>query len=405
MIAVALAAALSVPRGFAGVPLPAALREALAISPEVAQARARVAESAALLAAARGSAAPALTANYAQAPQGGNANNTITQRLFTLGAQVTLGDYLSYLPAVREAAFGLTQAQFDMLAAKRAERLKVVDEYYSALKSVSAVALREQDASGAASDLRAAQLRFRAGDVPRLDVVRAQVTLAQTQAALDSARVQLSDALDALAQETGEPLARFAALAPAAAPAVPRIDSKKAVARALAMRSDLRSAQQAVGAERAAVELAQRGILPLLTVSAGYTRGVDSGVNVAGPSANVNLAVPVSHAASDRVAAERARLAAARARREAVRRAIVLEVESAVRAYEAGTRAVLAAARARSAAEQELRATRIGYGSGASSSLDVAVARRTYVQAALNELNAVYDRAASASKLLLEMEE
>lgn len=401
--AIILAAAAAAPQEFAALPLANALENAVRISPDVAQARARVTENQALLAAARGTAAPALTLGYAAAPQGGSANNTIEQSLYTIGAGVTLGDYLAFSPAVREAQFTLASAQYDLLDAQRTEREKTVGLYYDSLKAAATVQLRAQDLAGAKSDLRAAKLRFKAGDVPRLDVVRAQVALANAQAGLDTAQTDFANAEEALSVETGEPAADLTKLQNAAAPAPPPADPQKAVARALAQRSDLASAQQAVRGEEAAVRVAQRAVLPAVTVNAGYTRGWDSGVLVSGPSATVNVSVPVSHAASDRTAAERARLLQAQYKADALRRSITVAVSSAARTYRESVRAASSAKRARAAAEEELHATEIGYRSGASSSLDVADARRTYVQAALNEVNAVYAQARAAATLEQEM--
>lgn len=400
--ALVLAVTTLVPQQFSALPLDAALQKAEIASPDVAQARERVNENAALLQAARGAAAPALTANYAQAPQGGSNNDTIAQRLTTVGAQVTLGDFLASSASVRQAAYTLEAARYDLLDAQRAERVKVAGEYYTALKARAAVALREQSLSGARADLRAAELRFRAGDAPRLDVVRAQVALASAQTDLAAAQVDLQNALEALSVETAEPAPAFETLAPAgAAPPLP--SAQRAIERALAQRSDLASAEQDVRAQESAVHVASRGVLPSLIVSAGYTTGVDSGVQVHGPSANVTAAFPISHAAADRISAERARLAQAQYRSEAIRRQIVLEVGAAARTYAETVRASESAARARAAAQSELDATQIGYKSGASSSLDVADARRTYVQAALAELNAVYAQAQAAATLEQEM--
>lgn len=398
-----LAAVASVPREFSALPLPAALQKAVAISPDVAQARERVNENADLLAAARGAAAPAVTVNYAAAPQGGNANTTIEQSLTTVGGAVTLGDYLAYRPAVRQAQYTLAAAQFDLLDAQRAERLKAVGLYYGALKAAATADLREQDLAGARSDLRAAQLRFRAGDVPRLDVVRAQVALSNAQAATDAAHVDLENARSALAVETGVSEQTFERIEAAPGGSVPAPDPQQAVARALAQRSDLASALQAVRAQAAAVRVALRGVLPAVTVSAGYTQGMDSGVFVRGPSANVNVSVPVSHSAADRAKAERARLAQAQYKAAALQRQIAVDVSAAARTYQESNRALQSARTARAAAQEEMRATQIGYRSGASSSLDVADARRTYIQAALNELNAIYAQAQAAATLEEEM--
>jgi len=401
--ALVLAALTGTPQGFVSLPLDAAVQNAVRISPDVAQARARVEENQALLRAARGVAAPSLQASYAAAPQGGNANSTIEQSLATIGAGVTLGDYLSYAPAVREAQFTLAGAQYDLLDAQRVEREKTIGLYFAALKARATVDLRVQEVAGANADLRAAQLRFKAGDAPRLDVVRAQVALASARANLDAAQVDAANAQNALAVETGiapQDLQRLEN-APGAAP--PPTDPQKAVERALAQRSDLNSAKQAVNAERAAVRFAGAGVLPALTIDAGYTRGYDSGVLVSGPSANVTLSLPLSHAAADRVAAERARLAQAQYKESALQRSITVAVSSAARTYRESLRAVDSARRARIAAQEELRATGIGYRSGASSSLDVAEARRTYVQAALAEVTAIYAQAQAAATLSEEM--
>ncbi|HLI95866.1 MAG TPA: TolC family protein [Candidatus Baltobacteraceae bacterium] len=388
---------------FAALPLSSAMQKAVGISPGVAQARAHVTENQALLAAARGSAAPSLQANYAAVPQAGNRNNTVEQSLTTLGAGITLGDYLSYLPAVREAQYALSQAQYDLLDAQRIERVKAIGLYYDALKAVATAGLRQQDLAGAQSDLRAAQLRFKAGDVPRLDVVRAQVALASARANLDAAQVDVANAESALSVETGISVDALTALQNAPAIMPPPASPQDAVNRALAQRSDLFSAVQAVNAEKQAVLVAQHGVLPLLTVSGGYTRGYDTGVLVSGPSANVTLSLPISHEASNRAAAEQARLMQAQEKEASLRRDITVAVSSAARTYEESARASESARRARVAAQEELRATEIGYRSGASSSLDVADARRTYVQAALAEVTAMYAQAQAAATLQEEM--
>lgn len=403
MIAALVLAAFTGTQQFTALPLSAALQSAVSTSPDVAQARARVTENEALLAAARGAAAPALQAGYAAAPQGGSANNTIEQSLLTLGAGITLGDYLSYLPAVRQAQFTLAGAQYDLLDARRMEREKTIGLYYAALAAVAMHSLRAEDLAAAKSDLRAAQLRFRAGAVPRLDVVRAEVALANARANLDAAQVDVANAENALAVETGTSREQLARLQSASAPAPPPEDPQKAVARALAQRSDLISARNAVQAEEAAVRMAQSGTLPAVSLSGGYTRGYDSGVLVSGPSANLTVSVPISHAAADRVAAERARLAQTQYKTAALQRNIAVAVSAAARTYQESIRAVESARQARIAAQQEVRATEIGYRNGASSSLDVADARRTYVQAALNEVTAVYAQAQAAATLEEEM--
>ena len=396
------AAVTALPQQFSNLPLESALQQAVQSSPDVAQARERVNENSALLAAARGLAAPSIVANYAASPQAGNFNNTVEQQLTTLGAQIKLGDYLAYHPTVLQAAFTLASAEFDLLDVQRAERLKVIGQYYSALKAAATLDVQESSYAGAQRDLHAAELRYRAGDAPRLDVVRAQVALAEAQANVDAAQVDLANAENALAVETGATSQSFGRAAPTPMQTLPS-NPERAVERALAQRSDLASAQQAVNAEGAAVRVVSRGTLPIVTVNAGYTTGVDTGIPVHGPSATVNVALPISRTAAERTRAERARLAQAQYKADSIRRQITVEVSAAARTYAESMRAVQSASAARAAAEAELRATETGYQSGASSSLDVADARRTYVQAALAELAAVYAEAQAAATLEQEM--
>ncbi len=377
--------------------LNAALDRAVSVSPDVTQARERVREQAALLAAARTSASPAITANYAQSPQAGNSNGTITQRLVTVGGQVTLGDYFAYSPLVRQAQANVDAAQFDLLETQRAERVKTAGLYFSMLRADAELTLRDQLVAGARSDFRAAQLRFRAGDAPRLDIVRAQVSLARAQGDRNAAATSLQNAQSALEIELDEPVkpdlsATFPQPPASAAP-------QTFVLRALSARSDLASAEKAADAETAAVGVAQRGNLPAIVVNAGYTAGIDTGIFVRGPSANVQLTFPLSRAAANRGDAERARLAQAQARVLSIRKQISVEVGNAARTYAETIRATHITTRARIAAQQELAATQTGYRSGASSSLDVADARRTYVQAALDELTAKYARSQAAAEL------
>ncbi|MGZ3550961.1 MAG: TolC family protein [Vulcanimicrobiaceae bacterium] len=385
---------------YAALSLQAAENEALLRSPDVASAQARVHENQALLAAARSGAAPVLTANYAQAPQGGNTNNTITQRLTTVGGLVILGDYLALSPLVRQADATLRVAQNGLLASQRVERVKVIGLYFAALKTRAMQALREAAMRSAHADRDAAQKRYTAGDAPRLDVVRADLAVTRAESDLASARVDNTNAIEALSVETGAPVQAFEKTGPALLAPDPRaVDPHVAVTLALNQRADIASAREAVRAEESAVAVAGQGVLPALTLSAGYTTGVDTGVQVHGPSAIVSLALPVSHAARYRQEAEAARLAQANDNLVSIERQITLDVGSAARNYAASVNAAQAATRAKEEAQTELHAVETGYRNGATSSLDVADARRTYTQSALDELNAIYAQAQARATL------
>lgn len=398
-LALVLTAALEAQQ-FTHLPFALAMADAVAHSPSVRESAERIRENEAIVAAARVNAAPQAFVGYAQAPQGGPNNNTLAQRLVTIGASASLGDYLNASPIVAQAEANLLQARFDYANAQRTERAKVADLYFGALRALATQRLREDSLNQALALREAAGKRFAAGDVARLDVVRAQVAVAQAQSDLDRARVDVANANDALATEVDVSVAtlRRVEARPVYAGEV-RSDPQSAAALALRTRSDLRSAQEAVSAEVAAVRVAERGRFPVVTLNAGYTRGVDGGVNVAGPSANLQIGLPLSHASQYRADAERARLAEAQARLEALQRQVRVAVSAAARIYASSRRATETAAVARAAAQAQLRATQIGYRNGASSSLDVSDARRTYIQTALAEVDAVYAQAQARAAL------
>jgi outer membrane protein TolC len=391
------------PEIFSQLSLADAQRDALAQSPDVALARGKVQEAQALFDAARASLGPALVGGYTEGPQGGTNNETVAQRLTAVGAQWTLGDLLAYSPAVAQANATLRSAQFDLDDAERTEEITAIAAYYSALQARATLQARNQELQSAQTELRAAQLRFSAGDAPRIDVVRAQVAVAQAQSDVAQAQAGLGDANASLAQETGVQTGTLQQTNPGDPVLVEpsELDVSAAISQALAARPDVASASESVAAEEHAVAVARNGGLPLVTVSGGYESGVDTGVKVHGPNANVQMTYPLGGAAHDRVVAEEARLAQAQAQLAKIQRRITLEVGSAVRAYQAQTVALAAADRALRDARTEFTATQIGYRNGATSSLDVETSRATYVQALVAHISALYAQAQASAGLRL----
>lgn len=365
-------------------------KASVANAPAVREAREHVNETRALLDAARGGGAPHLLANYTEVPQAGNNGVTIQQRLTTLSGQVILGDIAARDPLVRQAAADVRNATASEFNAERTERIKAIGLFVGAIRTHEVLQLRASILASARADRNAAELRFRAGDVPRLDVVRADVAVARAQADYATARADEANARQNLATEMAAPAAslNIPSLAQAAVTVAIPPSRDAAVASALSTRPELQSARAEIAAEEAAVRAASRGVLPALTVQAGYTRGTDSGFTVAGPSANVTLDVPVSNVASDRTRAESARLAQAQARLAGVSQTVTTEVGNAYESLQAQREASAATATARTEAAAEVQAALIGYREGASSSLDLADARRTYATAVVDDVTA-----------------
>ncbi len=366
-------------------------RAALTHSPAVARARAVVRERAALLDAADASAAPGAFANYVQSPQAGSMGGTIAQHLTTAGMQISLGDVARRGAAITQARAQLRAAEQSERDTERTERIAAVGLYFDAIRTRAILGLQRRIVDAVTSDVRAATLRYKTGDAPRMDVVRANVAYALARADLARAKAAADNAAYALAIETGIPDAtlHLPTLADVPRETAAPPSSAAAVAFALRERPDVLAARAAVAEQIAALDAARRGQLPMVTAQAGWATGIDSGLHVSGPSVNVTLDVPLSRASGDLVAAARSRIDEARATLDLQLQNVTLETAAAERTYSADVDAAAAASQARDEARIEMRATEQGYRAGASSSIELEDARRTYAQASVEQTTAL----------------
>lgn len=395
---------------------------AVAASPSIAVADAQVRQNAATLGAARNALVPSLASSYVQTPQGNPPGPNVTSRLVTVGLQETLTDFLSYGSVLRQAALTLKASRADRDVAIRDERIKTVQYYYDALKARSTVVTRAAVLASARASQAAATLRFAAGDAPKLDVLRAEVAVARAEAELESSRVAEADADQALLLETGlpestdlqttreatttdtQPVTGVPSTGTAATGAASSSGTANAVVtNALANRAEIASLSASADAAGAGRRVIAGGAFPVLLVGGGYTAGTDSGVPIGAPSLTASVLFPLGAGARDRIAVEDAKIAAAKARFEAGRRAIMLEVATSVRSVASLERTLDATQRESLAARAELTATELGYRSGASSSLDVEVARTADTSATIARVDAEYNLAKARAVLALEL--
>jgi CzcA family heavy metal efflux pump len=378
---------------FGNLSVDAAVRAAIAISPDVAAARARYDQARYALAAVRSSATPSFVSNYAQVPQGNPPGSNILSRQVSAGLQWTIGDFIGFAPAAREAALTLAAATADEAAAENVEKIKVIGLYFDALKGQGIASARQSALSAAIAQRDAATIRAKARDVPQLDVIRADVAVARAQADLDAASATQQNAIEALSVETGVPAATLAATTSTPVTSVnPKLlDMQTVAALARALRPEIRSARLTAEAAQAAIGSAKAASFPTMTVTGGYLNGTDSGVPINSPMISANVTVPIGPGAHDRVAVANAKAAEAKARADSVDRQISLDVTAAARTLSASERVADSMTRAAQSAQAEMNATDVGYRNGASSSLELTIARATYTQAAIDELSAQYD--------------
>lgn len=390
MLATAVFAAIP---AFAALSLADAQQRAMINSVDVQTTVATVRQRQATLAIARRTGVPHIVGDYSLAPQANAANNgTVEQHFASVGVGVSINDLVAQSGAVRVAASELLAAQRNADTALFSARQNAAKLYFAALQAIAIEGVRADAVAGAQLDRDAANLRARNGESPQLDVVRADVTLAQARADLARAQADRADAVEALASATSIDAAALSTLVRARSLVIALPEERRAVARALATRPEVSALLATIAARTADVANARRSGIPTATLQGGYQRGVDTGIPVQGPQVTAHVELPLSSPARDQVAAAQAQLDAARAQLVEERRTIALQVASAIRDARAENAAAQAAARGRDEAQRALTAVEIGYREGASSSLDVADARRTYEQAAVDALVAEYRR-------------
>ncbi|HEY2474609.1 MAG TPA: TolC family protein [Candidatus Cybelea sp.] len=394
---VLLCAAMAV---FTQLSLADAISRTVSNSAAVQSAVATVREREATLSLARGTAVPHLSGDYSLAPQAGPLDvGTVEQHFITVGAGISLSDLISAPSAVHAAAGDLLAAQRDASAAELTVKQNAVKLYFAALQAIAIEQIRDDALQGDLRDRTAADIRNRTGESPQIDVLRAEVTLSQARADLARAQADRVDAVEALASATAVNPTTLSALRQAPSPPYRSLEERQAVARALAMRPELSSLVARLQARNADLAGARRSGIPTATIEGGYQSGVDTGIPVRGPQVAAHLEVPLASGSRARAEAAQAQIDATFAQLLEERRTIALEVASAIRDARALDAASQAAQQAKEEAAKALAAIEIGYREGASSSLDVAVARRTYEETRVQALVAEYDSARSLAVL------
>jgi outer membrane protein TolC len=218
------------------------------------------------------------------------------------------------------------------------------------------------------------------------------VTLAQARADFARAQADRANAVEALASATALSSDLLATMTTARSLTTRLPDERSAVARALAVRPEVSALLATIAARTNDVANARRLGFPTATLQGGYQTGVDTGIPVQGPQVVAHVELPFASPVRDQMAAAQALLDVARAQLIDERRTLTLAIDSAIRDARADDAAAQAAQRSRDEAQRALTAVEIGYREGASSSLDIADARRTFEQASVDALVAEYRR-------------
>ncbi|MGE3189180.1 MAG: efflux RND transporter permease subunit [Vicinamibacterales bacterium] len=320
---------------------------------------------------------------------------SVTQPLYT-------GGRLSSAYGVRAA--GLDEARLTRERRRQELTAQVTEAFYGALMSAGGVDVAEEQVSLSTRRLELARARFEAGTVARLDVLQAEVELAnararriQAQAAVDTSHQRLRTLLS-LPQD--QPLVLKGTLddRPAAL-------ARDALAQALPSRPDLRAFGARQEMAEHAVSLANAEWKPSLALT-GNLQYQEDGINRLLNSDNqsytvgVALRVPLfaSPGASARRAVAQAQIRQAEAGLGAAIDGAQLELESAWTDYEASAEVVATQEKALELARESVSIAQVSYENGVITSAELNDAQVRLLETQWLLVQAKYSRIVAAAR-------
>nr|WP_232108882.1 TolC family protein [Pseudomonas mosselii] len=280
---------------------------------------------------------------------------------------------------IEVAKAGQAIARLELERQRNSLRADVIQAFHAALRAQTALELAQQSQALTERGLRVVEGRVRAGQSSPVEATRAQVQLAQAEAAVRRARTERGVANQVLARLTGSAEARFdrldaSNLSPGPAPqAEPLLAKVEQTAEWRLAAAQIERGDASLGSEKA-----QR--IPNLTVSLGsqYSREDRERVNVVG----LSMPLPLFDRNQGNVLAAARRADQARDLRNAVEVRLRSETRSALEQWGTAMGEVQAYDRTiLPAAQQAVDTATRGFEMGKFAFLDVLDAQRTLIDA------------------------
>jgi len=328
-------------------------------------------------------------------------NNQETPWAVTIEATQTLYAGGRVIAGIRSAKLTDQAALLDFDRTVADTVLDVRRNFYRILLAQSLVVVREQSVALLEQQLTDAKHRFDAGTIPRFNVLRAEVELAnakppliRAQYALRLSRENLAKTLAIDTPDTFTPIKFTGELT-----YEPRDwNLPSALAAAVANRPELQAAAKRTGAARQQIKVAQAGNLPILSAFAGYqvadsAFGSDLNDTVNGWLVGGRVRWDLFDGLRTRgqIAQARAQEQQAELDSADIRRTIELEVRQAYADYLQAFEMFATQKKTVEVAEESLRLANARFQAGTDTQLDVLSAQTALTEARSNEIQALYD--------------
>ena len=321
-----------------------------------------------------------------------------------VSSSVTLFDGFRNVSNLRAAQLSEDASGEALARAKQTAAFTVASNFLSLIAQQEQLKVQEQTL--AAQEAQEAQIdRFvQAGTRPISDLYQQQATVAATRAsvvetkrAVEVAKTDLMQTLQLDAAQEYE----FVSPAVGEASLDRRYSLDSLMTAALRHRSDLEAEKARVDAAAQDVRAAAAGKLPSVSLSAGYSTGLNSANELPvrdqldqrrGGSVSLGVSIPLYDRGTTALAEQRAQIEADNARLalDEQRQSVALEVRRAYLDHETAKERLRAAQAQNQAAEQALTAVRERYRVGAATLVEVTTAQSSQAQAAAALVNARY---------------
>lgn len=324
-------------------------------------------------------------------------------RNWTLSLRQSIYDHSNYtrLKASRSRE---SRAEADFAAARNDLMVRVADAYFQVLTTIETLASSRAEERSVKRQLEQAEMRLEVGLSPITDVHEARARYDTSRANTIASQNAYEDALEALAEVTGQAMSGLRGLSPDFEPQLPEItDSETWVKLALENNPVLQSRLMEMQAANYDIATARSSHLPTLSATADYSDGGNTsdirvGDNLLprsssssdGYTIGIRLDVPIftGFATQSRVRQAVNLRDASEDQAEQQRRAVTRQTRNAFRALIAGIAEVEARRLAVVSATSALEATEAGFEVGTRTIVDVLIsqqqlfsAQREYAQA------------------------
>ncbi|OGB68336.1 MAG: hypothetical protein A2Y94_15735 [Caldithrix sp. RBG_13_44_9] len=283
--------------------------------------------------------------------------------------------------------------------------------FYSVLLNEKIIQLHSENLQRAESLWQITQKRFAAGGIPKLEVLRAEVQVKNTESTLEEARGNLKKSRLFLSKTLGDP--QYSYQIKGQLQYVPlSIVPEEIIEKALAVRSDIQTLELQQDISRQQVKLAYSSNKPNLSLFSGYN--VQNGFDPTNPESfvsNWNMGLQLSFPLFDGFATvhktNQAKIESQKTtlQKEELQDLVTLQIQQAVTTLEQAALKIISQEKNIELAEEALRVTTDQFQQGIVSSMDVLNAQQTLAQSEMMYTQALFNHIMARIEISRAMED